>query len=141
MIVSLKRLIVTSLLITAGAVFMFVPAGATLQGLQVGMEAPDFSLRSISGETRRFADLRGDKLTVVLFWSTWSKKSESLLVRMQKLHDKYHDKGFSVIAVNADDQRLSQQTTAEIARMTQQLKLSYPILLDHGLVAFHAYGI
>jgi Tfp pilus assembly protein PilF/peroxiredoxin len=135
------RFTVTVLLVTACAVFLFAPAGATIQGLQVGMEAPDFSLEGINGETRKWADLRGEKLTAVVFWSTWSKKSETLLVRMQRLHEKYRDKGFSVVAINADDQRMSLQTAAEIRRAAERLKLGFPILLDRGLETFHEYGV
>ncbi len=135
------RVAATAIIMATCSIFMFVPAGATLQGLQAGMEAPDFSLTALSGKTGKFADLKGNRLTAVVFWSTWSKKSEILLARMQKLYDKYRDNGFAVIAINADDQRLSLSAAAEIRKMAERLKLSYPILLDNGLGTFHEYGV
>lgn len=123
------------------AVFLFAPAGATLQDLQVGMELPDFSLKTISGETRKFSDLRGEKLTIVLFWSTWSKNSEKALVRMEKLYQQNRDKGLSVIAINADDQRISGRTMAAIREEAARLKLTFPVLVDQGLTAFHDAGV
>ena len=137
---SRERIIV--LLITALAgVFILPPAGATLQGLQVGAEAPDFSLRSTAGETRSFKDLRGDKLTVVLFWATWSRNSEAALGRMEKLYRKYRDQGLGIIAINADSQEISAESEGAIADIAGRLKLDYPLLLDDQLQTFHDYGI
>ncbi len=40
-------------------VLSFAPAAATLQSLQTGMQAPDFSLKTINGEAKSFADVKG----------------------------------------------------------------------------------
>jgi tetratricopeptide (TPR) repeat protein len=135
-----ERLVV--LLITALAgIFILPPAGATLQGLQVGAEAPDFSLRSTTGESRSFNELHGDKLTVVLFWATWSRNSQAALSRMEGLYRKYRDQGLGIIAINADSQEISPEAEADITTIAEQLKLDYPLLLDDQLQTFHDYGI
>ncbi len=121
--------------------FLWAPAGATLQGLQTGMELPDLSLRIITGETVKLSKCMGEKLTVVLFWSTWSKNSEKALARMQQLHKQYGAKGLTVIAVNADEQRISGQTIAAIRAETDALKLTYPVFVDQGLTAFRDAGV
>lgn len=141
MTVTARRFLATILLAAAWAVFMCPPANATLQGLQVGMEAPDFSLRTITGDTATYGQLKGNTLTAVVFWSSWSKKSATLLARLQKLHEQYRGKGFSVIAINADDQVMSPQTVAEVRKITAQLKLDYPVVLDSGLGTFHEFGV
>ena len=120
---------------------MLVPAAATLQELQVGMTVPDLALTTTGGETKKLSELRGDKLTVVLFWSTWSVKSEKNLLRMEKVYQKYRDLGLAVLAVNADDQKMSDQTVAKVREVVTRLKLSYPVLLDKGLGAFHDVGV
>ncbi len=130
-----------TLLFAVCAVLLWAPAGATLQGLQTGMTLPDFSLRTISGQTRKFADVRGEKLTILLFWSTWSKNSEKNLVRMQKLYQQYRDKGLSVVGINADEQHISVATVAAIKSEADALKLTFPILIDNGLAAFHDDGV
>ncbi|WP_224985045.1 TlpA disulfide reductase family protein [Geomonas agri] len=117
------------------------PAAAALQRLQVGMQAPDITLKGIRGENRRFAELKGEKLTAVVFWSTWSSKSGEVLARMQKLYDRYRDRGFTVIAVNADEQNLSDQTITAVKAMVDKLALGYPVLLDQGLAAFNDFGV
>ena len=138
----LSRPRILVLLFTALAgVFLLPPAGATLQGLQVGAEAPDFQLQATSGTSRSFQELHGEKLTVVLFWATWSRNSAAALSRMEELYRKYRDQGLAVIAINADGQNLSAATEADIAALADRLKLDYPLLLDDQLQTFHDYGI
>jgi peroxiredoxin/Tfp pilus assembly protein PilF len=119
----------------------FAPAAATLQTLQTGMEAPDFSLNSLTGSTKTFSEIKGQKLTILVFWSTWSQKSGPALTRLQQLYDKYRDQGLSVIGVNVDDPTMSTETMTEIRKMLDKMKISFPIFIDNGLVAFHDYGV
>ncbi len=123
------------------AVFLFAPAGATLQNLQTGMKAPALNLKNLAGETRGLGDLAGAKLTVVVFWSTWSSKSAAALARMDRLYRQYCDRGLAVVAINADGQETSTETAATIKAMATKLNLAMPILIDSGLNAFHDYGV
>ncbi|GFE61353.1 redoxin domain-containing protein [Geobacter sp. AOG2] len=136
-----QRTALLAVLFTAYGIFLFTPAAATLQQLQVGMEAPGFSLPLVSGENKSFADLKGDKLTVLLVWSTWDRKSEKALARMQTLYQKYRDKGLAVVAINADGQKISDADLARIRSTVERLKLTYPVLVDNGLDYFHDVGI
>ncbi|MCM2358850.1 MAG: redoxin domain-containing protein [Geobacteraceae bacterium] len=136
-----SRLAVSTLLILIQRGLFLAPAASALQALQPGMTAPDFSLRAISGETKSFAEVRGEKLTILIFWSTWSSKSEQALARLEKLRKKYRDQGLSIIGVNADGQRFPAETIAEIKEVRDRLGIGFPMLVDHGLVAFHDYGV
>jgi len=136
-----RRTVLLGAVFAACGAFLLTPADATLQQLQVGMEAPDFSLPLVSGEKKSFAALRGDKLTVLLVWSTWDKKSEKALARMQKLYRKYRDKGLAVVAINADGQKISDADQAKIRSIVERLQLTYPVLVDNGLDYFHDIGI
>jgi Flp pilus assembly protein TadD/peroxiredoxin len=122
-------------------IFLRVPAGATLQGLHVGAAAPDLSLQNLAGQPRTLAELKGEKLTAVVFWSTWSRNSEKALVSLQKLYAKHRRQGLSVIAVNADAQKIPADRVEKIKTLADKLGLEFPVLLDQGLVAFHDYGV
>lgn len=139
--VRMKRIALLTVLVSAYGVLSYAPAAATLQSLQPGMEAPDFSLKTVANETKTFAAVKGDKLTVLVFWSTWSSKSENVLKRMQQLHEKYKGQGLSIVAINVDNQQISAGTLAEIRSVSEKLQIGYPMLADHGLVAFHDYGV
>jgi Tfp pilus assembly protein PilF/peroxiredoxin len=137
----IKRILSLAVFMSICTVLSFAPAAATLQALQPGMEAPDLSLRAITGEAKSFADLKGEKLTVLVFWATWSSKSEKILSRMQQLHEKYKGQGLSIIGVNADEQAISAETLAKIQTLSEKLKIGFPMLIDNGLIAFHDYGV
>ena len=128
-------------LFTSYAVFLFTPAAATLQQLQVGMAAPDFSLKLVNGETKSFSGIKGEKMTVVIFWSTWDKKSEKALARLQKLYGAYRDRGLAIVAVNADGQIISDIALEQIKSKIERLGITFPVFIDHGLTYFHDVGV
>lgn len=130
-----------ALLLLMSAMLACAPDAAALQRLQVGMDAPNFWLRGVSGRYQGFADLKGEKLTAVVFWSTWSRKSEPLLATMKRLQEQYRDQGLTVVAINADDLNLSEQHLAAVKAVTEKLGISFAVLLDQGLVAFNDYGV
>jgi predicted CXXCH cytochrome family protein len=118
-----------------------VSAGANLEELDVGVKAPDFSLEDFNGQSSSLADLRGEKLTMVIFWATWSRNSGKALAKAQKLYTDYKEKGLTVIAVNADRQQLTADNITAVSSMVQKLGLEYPVLLDKGLSVFYDYGV
>jgi len=123
------------------SLFLQIPAAATLEGLYVGAEAPDFTLEDLKGQSLAFKDIKGEKLTMIIFWSTWSRNSGKVLKSAQKLYSDYKDKGLAVVAVNADGLRISSDQLTEIKATVSDLGLDYPVVLDQGLTVFHNYGI
>ena len=116
-------------------------SASALQNLAVGTEAPDFTLQDFSGAKQGFSTLKGNKLTMVLFWATWSRQSEKALKEMEKLHQKYKSQGLSVIGINVERQTIDTQAMQDIKGTTNRLQISFPNLVDHGLITFHDYGI
>ncbi len=115
-----------------------VPA---LKTMGVGTEAPNFSLKTLGGETRNFSSLKGDKLTILLFWASWSRQSEKALKQMEKLHTKYKDMGLTVVGINVERQTIDDKALTDIKGIIDRLQLPFPTLIDHGLVSFHDYGV
>lgn len=121
---------------------LFASSGAwALEGLQVGMKTPIFSLRGLDGETVSFSDFPRAKLFVIVFWSTWSENSGTELERLEQLYQKHKERGLVVLAVNVENQTLLPEDLGAIRKMVKALKLSFPILLDHKLETFRSYGV
>jgi len=116
-------------------------SSSALHSLELGMEAPDFTLTDLNGRTHTFPVLSGDKLTVVLFWATWSENSKKALKQMQDLHQKYKDSGLSVVGINVDKQEITEETLGKIKDTATSLNITFPLLLDRGLTTFNSYGI
>ena len=112
-----------------------------LKTLGVGTEAPKFVMQDLSEKKQSFSSLKGNKQTILLFWASWSRQSEKALKQMEKLHAKYNDQGLSVIGINVERQTIDAKTLEDINGVTNRLNISFPILIDRGLVSFHDYGV
>ncbi len=108
--------------------------------LQVGTQAPDFSLKDIAGNDRTLSLYSQKKAVVVLFWSTWSSNSLKALKRFEEFHRKYKDKGIQIIGISAENQTISAEDLANVNRVVRELGISFPVLLDQGLSTFHNYS-
>ena len=66
------RLLIAALLAALAAAPEVLHASASSGRIEVGQEAPDFTLKSPDGSVHRLADLRGKKnLVLVFFRGTW----------------------------------------------------------------------
>ncbi len=73
-----------------------------LEKVQPGQPAPDFTLKTPSGETLSLSSLRG-KYVLVDFWASWCpdcRKASPLLV---DVYDRYKDKNFTILGVSIDE--------------------------------------
>jgi len=85
--------------------------------------APDFTLKSAEGRNLRLAEQRG-QVVLVNFWASWCGPCKVEMPHLSKLYDKYRASGFTVLAVNIDDDaRMGSATAARWG-------LKFPVLLD-----------
>ena len=68
--------------------------------LPVGEAAPNWQLMDAEGKTHSLSDYRG-KIVVMEFWATWCGPCAQVMPRLQKLHEKYRDRGVVVFGVNS----------------------------------------
>jgi thiol-disulfide isomerase/thioredoxin len=74
------------------------PAGPAL----AGELAPDFELQDLDGNLFRLSDRSGE-VRLVDFWATWCAPCREEIPMFKELHEKYGDKGFTLVAVSMDD--------------------------------------
>ena len=103
--------------------------------------APPFSLSSFDGTKHSLEELLGNKLTVIVFWSTWGKDSIKMLADMERLFEKYQKRGLNVVGICVEQQNIDDVTRQHIADTVKQIRLNFPILLDDQLKTFRAYGV
>lgn len=70
--------------------------------LSVGSEFPGFTLNDIEGNSKQLADFEA-KVVLVDFWGTWCGPCLLAMPDLEKLHQKYKDKGLSVIGISVHD--------------------------------------
>lgn len=97
--------------------------------------APDVTLTLLSGQPLRMASLRG-KLVLVNFWATWCVPCQWEMPLMERLYQRYRDRGFTVLAISLD-----QGNPEAVRAFVRDRKLTYPVALDPRHEAARAFGI
>jgi peroxiredoxin len=96
---------------------------SSLFAADVSGEAPDFTLKSRSGENIKLSDLRG-QVVMINFWASWCGPCRQEMPHLEKLSEEYKDYGFALLGVNLDEK----QPQAE--KLLAQIPVSFPILFD-----------
>jgi peroxiredoxin len=135
-----RRLTYTFILIL-GLAWIFVSAdksNASTAGKvpapQQGFLAPDFELKTTTGETVKLSDYRGQAVLVNL-WATWCPPCRAEMKSIEKVYGEYKDKGLVVLAVDMT----YQDDPTKIAPFVTEQGLTFPILLDETGDVGHAY--
>ncbi|MFD2627677.1 redoxin domain-containing protein [Oceanobacillus kapialis] len=103
-------------------------------GLEVGNQAPDFELETLTGESVKLSDFRG-KRVMINFWATWCPPCRAEMPDMEKF---YQDKDVVILAVNLTD---TENSVEDIESFVDEYKLTFPILMDSNLEAATLYAI
>ncbi len=85
---------------------------------------PATALKTMTGAPATLAALKG-KVVLVDFWATWCAPCVQAMPDLQKLHDKYGGRGFSVVGVSIDE-----NGARAVEPFLAKRKFTYPILLD-----------
>ncbi|MDE2485246.1 MAG: TlpA family protein disulfide reductase, partial [candidate division NC10 bacterium] len=104
-------------------------SGASLWAADVrpeeGYLAPDFTLKTLEGNTVRLSEFRGQKVVLINFWATWCPPCRVEMPAMQQIYSEYKAKGFEILAVNIES-----DAKQAISDFVKELRLTFPILLD-----------
>ena len=110
----------------AGIVLALAAIGAVSAATQLtGAEAPDFALKSISGENLRLSEYRGE-VVMLSFWATWCGDCRAQLEELASMYTRYQDAGVELLAVSLD------QNERQASEMAASLGVHYPVLHDAG---------
>ena len=83
----------------------------------------EIQLKDVFGNTVSLSDFRGN-VVFLNFWATWCPPCVIEMPSMQKLHRRFKDKNFVMVAIN------SQETDTQVKSFLNKYKLSFTALLD-----------
>jgi peroxiredoxin len=92
-------------------------------GPGVGQAAPPVSLKTIDGAPLSLA--RG-KVTVLVFWATWSVPDKRELIKLEELNVRFAAAGLAIVALSIDDEPKG------LAEFAKTYRLRFPIGWDAG---------
>lgn len=108
---------------TLAAAALFTAAGTAAAALTPSAGAPDFTLPSLDGPNLRLKEQRG-QVVMINFWATWCGPCRVEMPHLAKLYEKYRASGFTLLAVNIDED------PRKAASLAKQLGMRFPVLLD-----------
>jgi peroxiredoxin len=106
-----------------GVILSVLAASSLASSGLTGAPAPDFALKSSTGENLRLSEYRGD-VVMINFWATWCGPCRQEMPLLDELYTRYERVGFSLLGVNIDDD--SQRAMDMIA----ELGINFPVLFD-----------
>jgi peroxiredoxin len=106
------------------ALAALVASGAAAgAGVTPSAGAPDFTLPRLNGANLRLQEQRG-QVVMVNFWATWCGPCRAEMPHLSRLYEKYRASGFTILAVNIDED------PHKAASLASQLGMRFPVLLD-----------
>ena len=85
--------------------------------------APDFTLKSRSGENIKLSELRGE-VVMINFWASWCAPCRQEMPLLEDLYQRYGDMGFTLLGVNVEED------SSQADSLLRDIPVSFPILYD-----------
>lgn len=106
----------------------------------VGHAAPDFTAPDAQGRPVRLADFRGKRAVLLNFWATWCVPCRLEMPTMEQAYGDYKKRGLEILAVSIDAGQMS-VVAATVAQFMEELKLTFPALLDPEMEVARRYRV
>ncbi|MGE5664137.1 MAG: TlpA family protein disulfide reductase [Deltaproteobacteria bacterium] len=103
-----------------------IPMIEGIKMLEVGAAAPDFSIKDTAGNLFNLAAAKGKKPILIIFWSIFCEPCRAEMPAIQRMHEKYGDKGLEVISIALDGEPLK----SSIVGFAKQEGYSFRVLID-----------
>ena len=110
---------------------MVLVCGALLTGcdapatVDVGLAAPSFAARDLSGERTALADYRGE-VVLLNVWATWCGPCRREMPAFEAIHREQAKHGLNVVAVSID----AASARGEIDRFLEEFDVTFEVLHD-----------
>jgi len=116
-------------------IFLGIIAASSLAAADLaGQVAPDFALKSSTGENLRLSEYRGD-VVMINFWATWCGPCRQEMPLLNDLFNRYQRVGFSLLGVNIDDD------SRRAMQMVEDLGVDFPVLFDETKAVSKLYQV
>ena len=103
--------------------------------VELDAEAPDFSLKTVAGDTVSLSDYRG-QVVLLNFWATWCPPCKAEMPSMETVHRMLKDQGLVLLAVNTEP-----NGARVVPAFLKENPYTFPILLDDRGAVQELYGV
>ncbi len=121
-------------LVWLAALFGFMSSGSIASSGLAGKSAPDFALKSATGDNLRLSEYRGE-VVMINFWATWCGPCRQEMPHLEDLYNRYQRVGFNLLGVNIDDD------SRRAMQMVKELGVTFPVLFDEKKEVSKLYSV
>lgn len=101
--------------------------------LVAGDAAPELRLPLVDGDTASLADYRG-RVVLLNIWATWCPPCITELPSMQRVYERYADRGLEILAVAVDldpgERQADGGVVGAVSEFVDRFGLTFPVALD-----------
>lgn len=113
-------------------------AGLLASAFAVGeirqQSAPDFTLKSSSGENLKLSEYRGD-VVMINFWASWCGPCRQEMPLLDELYRSYQPLGFTILGVNVEED------STKAKSLLKDIPVSFPVLFDTDNTVSRLYDV
>ena len=102
--------------------------------INIGQQAPDFSIKDQEGRLVKLSDYRG-KVVFLNVWGTWCQPCIAEMPEMETLYQAFRDRKFQMMAVSIDND------WEDVNKFYQEHNLTLPAFLDPGHQIANLYKV
>jgi len=115
-----------------GLAVLFASAAATAD-IADG-PAPDFTLKSSSGENLRLSEFRGE-VVMINFWASWCGPCRQEMPLLDELYSQYKPLGFTILGVNVEQdptqaKQMLNDKQSEVSKLYNVVAMPSTVLVD-----------
>lgn len=96
--------------------------------------APDFTLKSRSGENVKLSEYRGD-VVMINFWASWCAPCRQEMPLLEEMYKKYSDLGFVLLGVNVEED------STKANDLLREVAVTFPVLFDNSNKVTKLYNV
>jgi peroxiredoxin len=96
--------------------------------------APDFVLKSASGNNVRLSELKG-RVVMLNFWATWCGPCTEEIPHLNKLHESFDPYDFELLGINLDEDQ------SKAIHLAKKLDVNFPVLFDEDKNVSRSFDI
>lgn len=115
-------------------ILFFMLFSSLAHAATVSGPAPDFTLKSRTGENLKLSEHRGD-VVMINFWASWCAPCRQEMPLLEKLYQKYSDLGFTLLAVNVEED------SSKADDLLRDIPVTFPVLFDNTNKVSKLYNV
>jgi peroxiredoxin len=133
--------------IIAGFSLAFIAAGestepvSVAEGVEIGDQAPDFSLKNVDGKMVSLSDYKKGKGAIIVFTCNTCPYAVMYEDRLNALQAKYAPKGWPIVAINPNSpEARPKDSFADMQVRAKEKKFEFAYLFDDGQKVYPQFG-